>query len=318
MFFVLGTQTAFSQPTSGQYGNNPTNPFTPENILKGNNNTTISNTPKDTNTTYNLLAPFGDKFKTFTSDKECAFTDYINIIFDIFIGICAVLAFVMLVVGGIQYMGSELVSSKEAAKSQATNALLGLLVAFSAWLILNTINPKLLDFCLDKNLQPATYTLTPETHEETTGVDGKVATLFNGKTLTACNPDDITKINFMGKDIEVNKAVVAELNEINKAWLFSVDPEIKNYKIDTIYGYVCKHVKNQPNKASGHSFGISLDINPIKNPYSKTGCTTDMPKAFIELFTSRGWGWGGNWSNVKDPMHFSKLSTERGGNSPCK
>ncbi len=127
---------------------------------------------KDTDTTYNLLQKIGNLefFSTVQTDengkpildskgkttpKECALTEYINIIFDLFIGICAVLAFVMLVIGGIQYMGSELISSKEAAKSQATNAILGLLVAFSAWLILNTINPKLLDFCLDKNLQTA-------------------------------------------------------------------------------------------------------------------------------------------------------------------
>ncbi len=270
---------------------------------------------KDTNDTYNLLAPFGDKLKSFSTDTECALTGYVNIIFDLFIGICAVLAFVMLVIGGIQYMGSELISSKEAAKSQATNAILGLLVAFSAWLILNTINPKLLDFCLDKNLP--SVEISAETHEETLGVEGKNAVLFNGQTLTACNPADITKINFMGKEIEVNKAVAAELTEINKEWLFTVDPEIKNYKIDTIYGYVCKHVKNQPTKTSAHSFGLALDINPSQNPYTKTGCQTNMPPAFVRLFTSHGWGWGGNWSSVKDPMHFSKLSTETRGNAPC-
>lgn len=303
--------------------------YAQENVLKA---------KKDTNETYNLLQPIG-KLKFFSTaqtdengkeildsngnpiPKNCALTEYVNIIFDLLIGICAVLAFIMLVVGGIQYMGSELVSSKEAAKSQATNAILGLLVAFSAWLILNTINPKLLDFCLDKNLQPATIKPTPETIEETLGsafADGQQKTIsLNGQTLTACNKEEIVKINLMGKEIEVNKAVAPELTAINNEWLYTVDPSIKNYKIDTIYGYVCKHVKDQPNKISAHSFGIALDINPSTNPFTKGACQTNMPPAFVKLFTSHGWGWGGNWQSVKDPMHFSKLSSETGGNHPC-
>ena len=37
-----------------------------------------------------------------------------------------------------------------------------------------------------------------------------------------------------------------------------------------------------------------------------------MPKAFVQAFTSEGFGWGGAWTSVKDAMHFS-LSPNEGG-----
>ena len=76
------------------------------------------------------------------------------------LGIAAVLAMVMIVMGGIEYMTTELVSSKESGKETIRNAILGLLIALGAYLILNTINPKLLDACLDK-LPEAKITILP-------------------------------------------------------------------------------------------------------------------------------------------------------------
>jgi cell wall-associated NlpC family hydrolase len=70
---------------------------------------------------------------------------YLNLMMNIFIGICAVLAVIMILMGGIEYMSSELISSKEAGKERIRNALLGLLLALGAWTLLNTINPNLLN-----------------------------------------------------------------------------------------------------------------------------------------------------------------------------
>jgi len=41
-------------------------------------------------------------------------------------------------------------------------------------------------------------------------------------------------------------------------------------------------------------------------------CTTDMPRAFVQLFLDEGWGWGCNWNSTKDAMHFSKAPGEGG------
>ncbi len=50
----------------------------------------------------------------------------------------------MIAMGGIEYMGSELISSKEAGKDKIQNAIFGLLIALGAFALLNTIHPDLL------------------------------------------------------------------------------------------------------------------------------------------------------------------------------
>lgn len=109
------------------------------------NNNIISVTPKSTegsdpaNTTYRLLAPIGE-----LKEAPENFGDYLNKIFLIAIGLCAAIAFVMLVIAGIQYMGEESIFGKVNAKGQMENALIGLFIALSAYALLNTINADLL------------------------------------------------------------------------------------------------------------------------------------------------------------------------------
>lgn len=108
-------------------------------------NTPVSLTPgkegPTTNTTYKLLAPLPG-FSELTSSTNIG--DYFNKMIIIIIGLCAVLAVVMLVVGGVQYMGSESIFGKTDAKNQMTKAIFGLLIAIGAYALLNTINPALL------------------------------------------------------------------------------------------------------------------------------------------------------------------------------
>jgi len=95
--------------------------------------------------------------------NPCPFGNYLNIMIKLIIGMAAVLAMVMITMGGVEYMSSELVSGKEAGKETIRNAIFGLLIALGAYLILNTINPQLLSACLD-NLPPAEITIE-ESHE---------------------------------------------------------------------------------------------------------------------------------------------------------
>lgn len=71
----------------------------------------------------------------------------------------------------------------------------------------------------------------------------------------------------------------------------------------------CRNIAGT-NTPSLHSFGIAIDINPTRNPYTSS-LTTDMPSAMVNeilaLRTNSGaqvWNWGGNWSKRKDAMHF--------------
>jgi hypothetical protein len=70
---------------------------------------------------------------------------YLNMMIKLFIGICGVLAVIMIVMGGIEYMTSELISTKEAGKERIKNAILGLLLALGSWTLLNQINPNILN-----------------------------------------------------------------------------------------------------------------------------------------------------------------------------
>ncbi len=78
---------------------------------------------------------------------------------------------------------------------------------------------------------------------------------------------------------------------------------------------------------SEHAFGTALDVNPAQNPYVRG--TTVLPEAgrgfldrsdvragmvvrsgtadgvVVRAFEAAGWGWGGDFSSIKDYQHFS-------------
>ena len=69
---------------------------------------------------------------------------YLRAVFLTGIGLAGVLAVLMIVIGGIQYIGSGMSPSvKSDARDRITNAIMGLLLALLSWIILNTINPSL-------------------------------------------------------------------------------------------------------------------------------------------------------------------------------
>ena len=104
---------------------------------------------------YKLLAPIGSNY---TEVSTANISSYFNKIFTIAIGLAGVLAVVMLVIGGIEWMGSESVFAKTAGKEKIMSALLGLLIALGSYAILKTINPALLG---QKNI--ANQINTPQT-----------------------------------------------------------------------------------------------------------------------------------------------------------
>jgi len=77
---------------------------------------------------------------------------------------------------------------------------------------------------------------------------------------------------------------------------------------------------------SQHSYGNAIDINPRQNPYISGSGKTILPpegapyvvrdpgvpglivdpSPIVDTFRSHGWGWGGDWSSLKDYQHFSE------------
>lgn len=101
---------------------------------------------KTPNDVYKMLAPIGN-LKCFGNQEGCIkdnIGEYFNVIFKLAIGLCAALAVVMIVIGGVQYMGDESVFGKTQAKERIYSAILGLIIALGSYALLNTINPDLL------------------------------------------------------------------------------------------------------------------------------------------------------------------------------
>ncbi len=115
--------------------------------------------PNGSTITYTYLQPLpnpegGGSLKTFDTSDTSSFGHYVTIIVEFIIGISAVLAVLMIIIGGIQYMTSELISNKEEAKSHMTGAILGLLIVLATVVILQTINPDILNLNLQKSFPP--------------------------------------------------------------------------------------------------------------------------------------------------------------------
>ncbi|QQG42703.1 MAG: hypothetical protein HYW15_00550 [Candidatus Giovannonibacteria bacterium] len=99
---------------------------------------------------YNLLQPLPH-----TGQSVGDFPTYVGRIIPFILGLAAVLAVVMITIGGIEYAISEAVDAKADAKDRIIQAILGLLLALASWLILWTINPDLVNLKLNIKELPA-------------------------------------------------------------------------------------------------------------------------------------------------------------------
>jgi len=75
--------------------------------------------------------------------EEVELTDYIGYIYLFALGAVGVVALGALVFGGLTYMLSDTLTSKEEAKKWIWGAIGGIVLGFASYLILNTINPDL-------------------------------------------------------------------------------------------------------------------------------------------------------------------------------
>ncbi len=71
------------------------------------------------------------------------FNSYINALYTLSIAIAALLAVIKIIIAGLKWMVTDLITGKEEAKKDIQGAVLGLLIIIAAVIILETINPQL-------------------------------------------------------------------------------------------------------------------------------------------------------------------------------
>ncbi len=81
------------------------------------------------------------------------FQQFLSGAFTLGVIVAAFLAVIMIVVGGLEYMMSEAVTSKEDAKDRITSAVLGLLLILFSYILLYTINPDIITLDIFNNTQ---------------------------------------------------------------------------------------------------------------------------------------------------------------------
>lgn len=78
-----------------------------------------------------------------TKDDPSGVGNFIKYILKLMIGLCAVMLVLRIMYEGYQYAVTDVPALKLGAKNQLKDAIFGLLLALSAYLLLNTINPRL-------------------------------------------------------------------------------------------------------------------------------------------------------------------------------
>src|SRR3989338_1798208 len=117
--------------------------------------------PAPAPTEYTLLAPIPLQGAGGNPTEKTNAVQYITGLFRLIIGLAGALAVVMLIFAGIKYMSTDAFSGKNEAKEIIENALWGLGLVIASWLILYTINPKLVEINFNIEKLPITPPTTP-------------------------------------------------------------------------------------------------------------------------------------------------------------
>lgn len=196
-------------------------------ITPGTPGQTITNPCLEGAGEYCLLEPIplGDGNLPFSKiDSATGLGSYLQTLFKILLGIIGVLAVVMIIVGGVQYMTTDAIGGKENGKETVTNAIGGLVLALGSWLILHTINPDLVSFKLNVKevaVEGVTYDTPPTPTSVTVQTNNGTQTFttacsqsptINGTPIT----DGIVWDVGIGNDEQIRSQLLAGGVKINK------------------------------------------------------------------------------------------------------
>jgi len=146
--------------------------------------------------------------------KEVDFKTYVQYMINLLIALSAVTAVVMIVWGGIEYMWSASFPSKKAGLDRAKNAVYGLLLVLTSYIILRTIDPRLVEI---------PNTLVPQlTVEEWLTESSKL-----GETIDA----DINALILKDMEVTAELKRIQEEKLANEKKALALETNLKNEKL---------------------------------------------------------------------------------------
>jgi len=152
--------------------------------------------------------------------------NYINSLYKLAVAASGVLAVLMIVMGGFSYISTDAISNKEEGKHQIKMALGGLMVVFASYIILNTINPQLVELNIVSeklNSQGVDFTeLTMMSRQAQKDFDGAVE-----KSLNDLNKlkQDNSKLQSQASAIQQKSDSYRQMRELKK---MIDDPSLAN------------------------------------------------------------------------------------------
>ncbi len=264
--------------------------------------------------TYELLEPLPGLEKV---EQSMDVGKWVNTMVRVIIGIIGVLAVVMIVVGGIQYMTTDAIGKKESGKETVQGALFGVVLALAAYIILRTINPQLVSL----DLAPGTANtagvevdlpeeLRLEYEREDSDLVGGQTSLCKGGLVAI---DTVNQKNILVcKDIAENfKNLIAaakkegiiltasggRTNE-RQIELRKQNCGTSDYDINQKPSNQCKPPTARPGK-SRHQMGLAFDFKNMCYPRKSSTCTTpgfkwlqaNAKKYGLYNLPSEAWHW---------------------------
>lgn len=210
---------------------------------------------------YTLLAPIPLKGElTSELQGKNIFETYIPGIFTTIIAFAAVLAVVRIIWGGILYISTDAIQGKSEGKKFITESIYGLILISAAWLILYTINPKLVNINLS---------ITPIQVDSSGAAGGVCAGCQTISSIIPIKTGGGTSIS-----PQMNSALLAlgkeEMGGLGTNWQVT-----EAYPPTYIHSDPC------------HSSGTCVDANFISTPKTTQGVATSI-NTFISTASSKG------------------------------
>lgn len=168
--------------------------------LKASDIYNVPNTAIPKNGVYKLLAPLPGIGTFFDYSQPDAFQNLINQLIKLFFGIITVYAVLVTIYWGIVYMTTEKEFMKSESKTKITNAIIAIVLALSSYLILNTINPDLVNL----NVGADKVNINVEGFQPISATEYKNIT---GKPLPT-KPEILALADKLSKEQELDKCII--------------------------------------------------------------------------------------------------------------